>query len=747
MRSRPIAQHEPHPGKRDDSAPLLRSHALVIARGAWILFTLISLVVYAATVPFAFVARQVVCASVAACGEGHLSPEAARALPSIGLTLSSYAAYVIMLDSVLVLCYVAVGVFIFWRKSNEPIALFVALALVLFGVTWPLVPPLLEHAPAVLRSLVFVWKPLGLAALVLLVYLFPDGRFVPRWVRWPALLSVGWQLIEALTASSGIDAAAWSDTWPAIVRVPLDLSAFCLPIFSQIYRYMRVSGAVERQQTRWVIFGLALTISGGALFLVVNLLFPSFHQSGRGSLVSDLVGRTVVGTFALLVIPIAIGIATLRYRLWDLDPIVNRTLVYGALSAGISAIYVLVVGYLGTAFPTGEHVFISLLATGLVAVLFQPLRGYLQRGINRVMYGQRDEPYAVLGRLGERLESTLAPSAMPAAIVETIAQALKLPYAALTLRQGHALTIAASYGAPVDDLLHVPLVYQGEVVGELLLAPRSPGEPFSAADRRLLDYIAYQAGIATQAVRLTADLQHSRERLVTAREEECRRLRRDLHDGLGPTLGGLRLKLDIAHDLILSDPPAAAAFVRKLEAETASAVEDIRNLAYQLRPPALDQFGIVGALRETIAGYSQGISGDLDITLDAPTELGTLPAAVEVAAYRIAQEALTNVVRHAAARSVTVRLVADHLPDTLDLEILDDGRGLPHIQHGGVSRMGVGLQSMFERADELGGACVVEARPQGGTRVHARLPCLLSAVPALPASTDSGDIRQSMGRA
>jgi signal transduction histidine kinase len=702
-------------------------------RAVWIVLAVISVFLFVAAIPFSFAARQVVCRPGTLCAEGHLSSETAHALPEIGLTLGNYAAYVITLDSLLALGFVAIGTFVFWRKSNEGMALGVAIALVLFGTTWPLVPALLEDAPGALRSLVLVWKPLGFAALLLVAYLFPDGRFVPHWTRWPALVGVSWQLVAIFATGTPLD----SSTWPVVLRAPFEISVFGFPVFSQVYRYVRISNPVQRQQTKWVVFGLALTILGGVLFLLLGALLPEIDQPGRGQLLFDLTGRTVFGSLALLLIPSAIGIATLRYRLWDLDPILNRSLVYGSLTACVVGIYVLVVGYLGTAFRTGGNLLVSLVAAGLTAILFQPLRERLQRVINRLMYGERDEPYAVLSRLGQRLEGSLAPAAVPSAIVETIAQALKIPYVALTLKQGDAFTFAATHGTSVDNPLHLPLVYQGEVVGALLLGSRSPGESFSTADRRLLEHIAQQAGVATQAVRLTADLQRSRERLVTTREEELRRLRRDLHDGLGPTLGSLRLKLEIAHDLILTDPPAAAALVMKLQAEAEAAVTDVRNLSYQLRPPALDQLGLVEALRETAVGYEQSVSGRLCIRVSAPEWLPPLPAAVEVAAYRIAQEALTNVVRHAEAHvalvSVTLNQHADTLvDDTLIMEIVDDGRGLPDAQGGISRRTGVGLQSMRERADELGGKCIIETRLVGGTRVYASLPysaLLLTSVP------------------
>ena len=412
----------------------------------------------------------------------------------------------------------------------------------------------------------------------------------------------------------------------------------------------------------------------------------------------------------------------LRRHLSDVRLLINRTLVYGTLTAIVVGIYVAVVGYLGLLFEeeTGNLV-ISLFATGLIALLFQPLRTYLQRGVNRLMYGERDDPYAVLSRLGQRLEAALAPEAVLPTIVETVAQALKLPYVAIALKQDEEMVVTAAYGSSVNDPVTLPLVYQGETIGQLLLAPRRPGESLTAADWRLLQSIAQHAGVAAHAVRLTADLQRSRERLVMAREEERRRLQRDLHDGLGPVLASLPLKLDAALNLLGYNPAAANALLLELKVQTQATIVDIRRLVYDLRPPALDQLGLVAAIRQHTAAYHQ-VNG-LQITLEAPEHLPLLSAAVEVAAYRIVQEALTNVAAHASAQTCLVRLWLDH---GLCLEIRDDGVGLP--QEG---RMGVGLASMRERMAELGGTCVIEPAPSGGTRVVARLPLKYSPSPLL----------------
>jgi len=248
-------------------------------------------------------------------------------------------------------------------------------------------------------------------------------------------------------------------------------------------------------------------------------------------------------------------------------------------------------------------------------------------------------------------------------------------------------------------------------VGQLIVAPRAPDQSFSLADRRLLTSVAQRAGAAVETVRLTADLQRARGRLVLAREEERRRLRRDLHDGLGPQLATLTLQMDAARNLLDSDPQQAGRVLAAVKAQTQAAIGDIRRLVYELRPPVLDQLGLVGALQEQAV---RAASGSLAVQVIAPDDLPPLPAAVEVAAYRIVSEALTNVVRHSQARRCAIWLCPD---DALYVAVDDDGVGVPDS-----IRSGVGLASMRERAEELGGALRIERRPEGGTRVIARLP-------------------------
>ena len=364
----------------------------------------------------------------------------------------------------------------------------------------------------------------------------------------------------------------------------------------------------------------------------------------------------------------------------------------------------------------------SLFATGLAAVLFAPLRHRLQRAVNRLMYGERADPCAVLSRLGSRLESTPAHDAVLPAVARTVKEALKLPYTEIQLRRDGGFETAAAVGEPGENPLRLPLVYGGETVGRLVLGPRAGEGGFGDAERGLLEDLAHQIGASAhgalmteEALRLSADLQRSRERLVAAREEERRRLRRDLHDGLGPQLAGLTMTAEAAMDLVSTDPERAKELLGDLTERAQAAVSDVRRLVYALRPPALDALGLLGALRAHADHHNDG---GVRVTVEAPESLPSLPAAVEVAAYRIALEAVNNAERHAAARTCVVRVALDEAAAALHLEVTDDGRGIKEDRS-----TGVGLSSMRERAAELGGWCTVEAPASGGTRVRAYLPC------------------------
>jgi signal transduction histidine kinase len=473
---------------------------------------------------------------------------------------------------------------------------------------------------------------------------------------------------------------------------------------------------VERQQLKWFVSAGALVAFAATLLFVVGVRS------------SELIEGILSGflTLAVCSLPVSMGIGILRYRLWDIDLVINRALVYGTLTACVFGIYTLVVGGLGGLLQAQGNLLVSIPAAGLVAMLFQPLRERLQRAVNHLMYGKRDDPYAVLSHLGNRLESTLAPDDVLPAVTRTVQEALKLPYAEIQLKLKEGFETAAAAGNPVDDTLRLPLTYGGETVGRLVLGTRAGEDSFSPEEKRLLEDLAHQISVAAhatvltnEAISLSADLQRSRGRLVTAQEEERRRLRRDLHDGLGPQLAGLTMTAEAARDLISTDPERAEELLGHLMERAEDAVSDVRHLVYKLRPPALDALGLLPALRAHADHHNDG---GIRLTVESPGALPPLPAAVEVAAYRIVMEALNNVSRHAAARNCEVRLSMNEESEMLIVEASDDGRGI-----GEARKPGVGLCSMRERAEELGGSCVIEPIPSGGTRVRARLPCVQDA--------------------
>jgi signal transduction histidine kinase len=679
------------------------------------------------------------------------------------------------LMGLLSLSYPTVGALIASRLPNNPIGwIFCGAGLLYetqrFSIAYADYALLQNFALPGGESVAWFSTWVGLAGPVLagvfLMLLFPNGRLVSRrWrtVAWvaifgAALLALG----DAFTPGQlRTHSFVWNPfgvggyiggTFPTykvfsgstVLGTTLLLMSTLAALFSLILRLHRARGD-ERQQLKWFLFAAVpatpcvSVVLLDVIFHHLNTYFLVFENSPYWTGIwgwEFLVLVSYVAVYATLAVPVFTYIAILRYRLYDIDIIINRTLVYGALTSCVVGIYVLAVGGLGALFQSRGNLGVSLIATGLVAVLFQPLRNRLQRGVNRLMYGERDDPYAVISRLGRRLEATLAPDTVLPTVVETIAEALKLPYAAILLKEGESFRTASSYGSPTAEPDALPLVYQREEIGRLLIGPRAPGEGFSDADRSLLEDLARQAEVAVHAVRLTADLQRSRERLVTTREEERRRLRRDLHDGFGPTLASLGLGLNVVRKLMASNElQDADGVLSRLEQETEETVADVRRLIYSLRPPTLDDLGLVAAIQQQ--AESQGmVVTPIDTKavercenqpvfwLEAPEDLPSLPAAVEVAAYRIAQEAITNVARHARARTCRVRLSVDEAAGALLLEITDDGIGMSTGR-----RAGVGLSSMRERAVELGGTCEVEPISPAGTRMLARLPLPTSEEP------------------
>jgi signal transduction histidine kinase len=382
----------------------------------------------------------------------------------------------------------------------------------------------------------------------------------------------------------------------------------------------------------------------------------------------------------------------------------------------VAGLYVAVVTVLGAALGTPVPIGPGLVAAAVVAVVFAPARSRVQHRVDRLVYGERRNPYRVMTQLGERLHSERDADELTV-VVRTVQQALKLPYAGIVDPDGRVL---AETGEPGPATAALPLSYQGVAMGELVVCPHDE-RGFDRDVRALLDDLALQVGAAVHAVSLSSELQASRHRLVSAKEEERRRLRRDLHDGLGPQLAALGLKLDTAHALAETRPEASKAVLGGVKDDIRRTIDDIRRLVYGLRPPALDELGLVAAVRECGTRFDHDGSATPRITVSAPEPLPALPAAVEVAAYWIANEALTNVVRHAHARHCRIDLWLEHDRPVPVLHVLvsDDGTGPPADW-----RPGVGTESMRERAAELGGAVHVGPAPDGrGTVVHASIPC------------------------
>ncbi|HEX5588915.1 MAG TPA: histidine kinase [Candidatus Limnocylindrales bacterium] len=608
-----------------------------------------------------------------------------------------------------------VAVFLLLRRPEASAA--AALAVAAVGVTGSTVPwllglevsdlvrgtPLLLYAATAAGLYMLLW-PAGAIHLPLAMGAGPAGPGRRRVVAAYGLPLGAYAAGLVIARLASPSAAVWLGTW-GLVQLAVIVPTMLVGVWLSIRTFVRAGPAV-RSQIRWVLVGGAMaTVPSLALLLLPELFL------GR-----PLVPWSAVGLFALP-LPIGIAAAILRDRLFDIEVAINRALVYGGATAVILTVYVASVTVLGAVLGVQGGFSASLVATGLAAVVALPIRDGLQRGVNRLMYGDRDDPYRALARLGRRLEAAIDPIEAPTVIARTVAESLRVPWAALRVGPEDETARLIEHGRrPPGEVVAVPLVYGAETVGALLVAPRSPVEPLSSADRRLLEALAGQAGPAVRAVGLTLDLIASREHLVAAGEEERRRIRRDLHDGLGPTLAAIGLRAEVAADLVARNPEEAARLLGELRTEVRGAIDDIRRLVDALRPPALDELGLVGALRAQAARL--GPPPTVDVLADGP--IPELPPAVEVAAYRIAVEAITNAARHAGASSCRVRVAAPIIGDerpALQLEIADDGAGLPEIV-----RPGIGLVSMRERAAEVGGSCVVESAPGSGTRVVARLP-------------------------
>ncbi len=466
-----------------------------------------------------------------------------------------------------------------------------------------------------------------------------------------------------------------------------------------VHTFLTAQDLLRRAQVRWVALG----------FGVVGLNGVAWSLGTLGVVRGPLLDAALAVPTAF-VLTVCLALAVLRYRLFDIDLIINRTLVYSTLTALVVLLYIAVVGGVGALLGAQGNLWVSLVGTGLVAVLFQPLRERLQGLVNRLMYGRRDEPYALLTRLSLHIGAVGTPETMLPTLARTVAEALELPYAGLFLytdADAETPEAVGEFGAVVLEPAVFALEHHGETFGELRLGPRSGG--FDPKERALLATIARQASVAAYTVWQTRRLRRSYRQLAYARETERLRLRRDLHDGLGPTLAGLNLHLGALRRL--EDSAAVRDGLAEVQHDLRRAAGEVRRLVHDLRPPSLDQLGFGGALEALVAGFCAGAGPT--VSLELP-RLPPLPPATETALYRVAQEALSNAAKHAQASCVRVAVTAG---DRLRLTVSDDGVGLPETY-----RAGVGLYSMRERAEALGGEFRIIAGLRGGTTVQVDVP-------------------------
>lgn len=550
-------------------------------------------------------------------------------------------------------------------------------------------------------------RGVGWAALTLVVpALFPTGRVKSARWRWmyPALAAVliSSMLDPLLDPKADLTDLAWRNPvaphgFGQVLSLPVFLAhiplsaVLTVAAVVQLVQRWRAGGEVLRQQL--LLFAAAAALAA--------LASPIAIWIGGGSWIFS------VGT-ALM--PVAIGFAVLARGLYDLRTATNRTLVWLTLSVCVAAVLALVITLGTLAEVKSSTPWLSWLAAGVAAACFAPLRDLMQRGVNRVTYGRWTEPYELLAMLGRQVEASVDVDRL-LAVVQSELESLGLREVRVTAADEQP------GGDSAADLVAIPLSAYGLLVGTL--SYREPDQPLRARDRRLIEDLAGHLGGVLHARMLMQDLQRARERLVLGREEERRRLRRDLHDGLGPALAGHLLRLDVIAGRVGADGEAAR-LVDSLREELRDTVQDVRRLVEGLRPPALDELGLVGALRQAGNRLASGSRVRMEIRA---ADLPALPAGVEVAAYRIATEAMTNVVKHARATTCVVDIAAE--PSTLHLRIQDDGRGLA-IESG----FGHGLRTMRERAEELRGSLTISGAD--GTDVVARLPLNAGVAPAAP---------------
>jgi signal transduction histidine kinase len=537
----------------------------------------------------------------------------------------------------------------------------------------------------------------------LLPVLFPDGRLSStRWKRYVravlwvyALLVVVAMLkpdddVEGLGQPNplGVGPDSWMAGWAVLQYgsvMALFFVATPIALVGMVLRTRRAAGR-ERAQLLWLLLGL----SSLPLYAVLSQVLP-------------VLGGELGFALAFACIPVSLGIAVLRHSLLDIEVVVHRTVAYVLLTAGGVASYVALVALAGR-YATSDGV--GPLIAGAVVAAAAAGRTRMQSLVDRRLFGSRRDPYAVVQAVTAATAAAQEPGAALTALVQAVRETLRLPFVQVLDDSGE---VVAETGAPVAGTHVVPVVDAGRQRGVLVVGRRSARERLRTEEASALVDVAHRAGSLLHARALTADLRRSYEQVLEVREQERLRLRRDLHDGVGPSLAGVALQLEgLAGQL--TDQPALAARAERARGLILATVGDVRRIVDGLRPAAVEDLGLERALRQLATRADDPVQVLVEVDL-----AGELDPATEVAVYRIVGEAVTNALRHAAASTVQVCVTLDE--NGVRVEVSDDGTGIAV-----PSQRGVGLQSMHDRADELGGRLDIGPGPDGGTRLVSWLP-------------------------
>ena len=553
-----------------------------------------------------------------------------------------------------------------------------------------------------------------LSGLVALLLVYPAGRLLPgRWRRAAvavALASLALPVGLLLAPDSVVFAADEPVGSTELVALPVaDATAEALLRGCQLLTFgsilaavalvwvrHRGAGALERMQLRWLLWA-------GIMCVLMVLAAVTLSVGG--------IVTTILLDLAVAALAVSVTIGLVRPDLGDVDALVAWTLTTAVVAAVVVGVDLLVLAA-GSAL-LGERLDerdVTLVVLVLAVLVYGPLRTWLGALVRRLLLGRRGDRYGAVSGLAARLETTGTVDAQLPALAGAVADTFKVGHVRVEVLTPGGGLLSASHGTPPAEVQEIDIAYQGERVGRLVLPASGFRSMLSHRDQGLLVDLVRQAAVAFRTRLLATELQESRERLVMGREDDRRRIRRDLHDGLGPVLGGVALRLQAAGNAIDTDPDRARALVGLARTEVRDALDDVRRLVHDLRPPALDDLGLEAAVRQ----QADRVRAEVEVTVTADGTTG-LPAAVEVAAYRIVSESLANVVKHAGAGRVDVRLEGG--PTALTVTVADDGRGIA----ADVSA-GVGLLSLRERAEELGGRCEVVCAETGGTTVRAVLP-------------------------